>query len=371
MISNSDYKSKQLLRCKIISHSIETEQSFPFSKYVEYCINVYTNFNKWTIFKRYSNFEELHKKLASRFHNLPQLPKKVFFNFRENIIKERKEGLEAYLNFFLKQINVCNLAEILEFIEMDRDIMSLLIKNHSMIDSSPSILSNIYLEQKLSLVNAYTKRADFVSVTDPFELRRDSKTSKSCDDSDKIDTNYYRSFLKFKLKEKTFPKKDKSPATCLIKELLKNLDSNSDNQSNIIKIFEEFLNSKIEWPKFDKNEVILLLYGTKELKGLFYHIGNLKSNLIGSINCLHFIKKLLDYEFNPQCELFVIIIRATMTKEWLRSLNLFEFFKLHNKNITYSVFKILKVFHENDTLNQFCFLEDEMMDKFSLWLDSE
>lgn len=56
--------------------------------------------SRWEVDKRYSSFDSLHDRLASKFKSakLPKLPgKRFFFNMDEDFVHERQQDLQRYL----------------------------------------------------------------------------------------------------------------------------------------------------------------------------------------------------------------------------------------------------------------------------------
>ncbi|GFR64438.1 pX domain containing serine/threonine kinase [Elysia marginata] len=83
----------------LLTCNIETAQKK--DDHMEYIIRVYrgpTKDNTWQVTKRYSDFEKIDAVLRITGIDLPLPPKKVFGNFDRDFIKERQNGLQAYLN---------------------------------------------------------------------------------------------------------------------------------------------------------------------------------------------------------------------------------------------------------------------------------
>lgn len=342
-------QKRLLVKCKNIDHQIQSERTFPFKKYVEYSFKISTNYKKWTIFRRYTDFENLHKKLINRIPKIPNLPAKTFFNMNDKVIKERKMLLEEYLNNLFQIVNVSNYPDILEFIEIDKDLIVLLIKNNSMIDTS-----NILLHPQMLY---------------PTRTKNGSKKSRSYDIMKQ--DNYYKSFLEYKMSDKSVQLLEKSASLMLIEELLYNLQNKSENQCNIIKTFQDYLKSKRNWPRFKSDEISRLFFGDKNNKGLLYHSGRIEHNLIGSISCLEFLAKLVDFEFNPDCELFSSVLK-TLTKEQFLSMDINSHLKSNKPSVVESSFKILKALTDDNNTSTLLkeFIKDkEIMNKYYSWLD--
>jgi hypothetical protein len=369
-VSTSEFK-KAIITAKITQHEVVREGS-PFgNKYVLYFINFYTFYNTWTVKKRYSEFVDLHKTLCAKVKELPELPPKRFFNMSEDTIKERKTMLEFYLNFIFKNLNFCLYPEILEFIEMEKDLLSLLMKNNTMIENTTS--------------NAVKRNYNLKKLDK--EL---TKKSKSVDNNN-LNENYYHTFLDYKM-EKT--SSEKSANLLVIEEFLRNLEYKAENKYDIIKTFESFLKSKKNWPSFKKEELQKLMFGdniiyntvgsfssensnlsgSKNLKGLLYHVGSIDVNPLGAERCLEFLGKLIDYEFNPECDAYIFMIK-TARLEYLLAMQLNEHLRSNKTSVTNTCNRILKCILSDDKfLNSKLrkLLKDEdLIEKFLNWFENE
>ena len=94
--------------------------------YVEYWIEVITDYKKWIIKKRYSEFYELNKKIMLKIPEINKLfPPKRFFKNSEDTIDERKTCFNKYLRFLFKEKNIFSFNEVLDFIQIDKKIVEL------------------------------------------------------------------------------------------------------------------------------------------------------------------------------------------------------------------------------------------------------
>jgi hypothetical protein len=201
--------------------------------------------------------------------------------------------------------------------------------------------------------------------------------------------NYYSTFLDYKM-EKTSSKK--SANMLVIEEFLRNLEFKAENKYDVIKTFESFLKSKKSWPSFKKDEIQKLFYGdvmnntcgsvssdnstlsqSRQVKGLMFHIGNIEQNALGAERCLEFMGKLLDYEFNPECDSYVFIMKTTKP-DYLIMMRLGEHMRNPKANIVYICNRILKASLEGDKFinNKLkkILKDDELIDRFLTWLDN-
>lgn len=98
------------------------------SSHALYKIDVMTKSNHWFVFRRYREFDELHKKLVN-LYGIPKdmlPPKKLTSNMALSHLEKRKAALEHYLQRLVNSSTyVSSSQEILEFLEVQRhDVMS-------------------------------------------------------------------------------------------------------------------------------------------------------------------------------------------------------------------------------------------------------
>jgi PX domain len=346
---------KVYINCRIEDHEIFNQSKFLKSKHVNYIINISTFYKNWIIKKRYSQFENLHNTLSQKITNLPEFPQKRLFSLSQETINERKVKFEFYLNFLFKNVNICVYPEILDFIELEKDLLNLFMINNSVIENSSNsaIKRNIIMRAKSSSVEKNLKSRSY--------------------GANSFDDNYFNSYLdyKFKLSDKK-DKNSKSANMLVIEEFLRNLQFKYENKIDIIKTFEQFLKSKKNWPTFKLDELSKLFYGdlvtdnntiigtnptnnnsfigSREssvekndipLKGLIYHIGSREENLLGSEACLEFLGKLINFEFNPECEAYIYMLKITKIDQ-LNNMRLLEHINSGKHSIMLVVFSILK-----------------------------
>lgn len=412
---------KVYINCRIEDHEIFNASKFLKSKHVNYIINLNTFYKSWTIKKRYSEFEELQNSLSTKITNLPDFPQKRIFSLSTETINERKNAFEFYLNYLFKNVNICVYPEILDFIDLEKDLLNLFMINNSVIENSSNsaIKRNIIMRAKSAASEEKTLK------------------SRSYGGDGNQDDNYFSSFLdyKFKLSDKK-EKNAKSANMMVIEEFLRNLQFKYENKIDIIKTFEQFLKSKKNWPTFKLDELSKLFYGdlvsdhsntiiapsssnannlnlnlhslhsshfnsnnqnkavgnssnnanmsfvlwdTRDcssdradtpLKGLIYHIGSREENLLGSEACLEFLGKLINFEFNPECEAYIYMLKITKTDQ-LNNIRLLEHINSGKHNIIMTAFSILKaiLLEDKQYLIKLKKLisDEEIINKFLLW----
>eukprot|EP00123_Amoebidium_parasiticum_P010121 comp19903_c0_seq1/m.24127 comp19903_c0_seq1/g.24127 ORF comp19903_c0_seq1/g.24127 comp19903_c0_seq1/m.24127 type:complete len:326 (-) comp19903_c0_seq1:596-1573(-) len=75
------------------------------NQYVVYKVELFMKSNQWAIWRRYSDFVDLHSKIAD-LYSLPELPpKKMFGNLSPRLTAERRQALEDYLKRLLLEHN--------------------------------------------------------------------------------------------------------------------------------------------------------------------------------------------------------------------------------------------------------------------------
>lgn len=68
--------------------------------YTVFCIEVNVSGRLYDVEKRYSEFEELHKKVKKRMAT-PEFPPKKVMKWNSKVLEHRRQGLEAYLQGLL------------------------------------------------------------------------------------------------------------------------------------------------------------------------------------------------------------------------------------------------------------------------------
>jgi hypothetical protein len=98
-------------------------------KYIEgktvtfYTVNVNDNFSKqkWTVEKRYSEFEQLHKDLVKLLPNIPPIPGKSIFKITKyDQLSKRRIQLESFLRECCKRKDISGSVFIKNFLELEK-----------------------------------------------------------------------------------------------------------------------------------------------------------------------------------------------------------------------------------------------------------
>ena len=117
-------KEQQVITSTIMVDISEFQEKYIESKVVTfYTVNVYDNFSrkKWTLSKRYSEFEALHKNLTKLIANVPTIPGKSFFKLTStDALTKRKNHLESFLKECVNRKDIMASDYIKDFLELDR-----------------------------------------------------------------------------------------------------------------------------------------------------------------------------------------------------------------------------------------------------------
>ena len=268
--------------------------------FVEYWIEISTDYKKWVIKKRFSEFYELNKKLSTKMPELNKLfPPKRFFKTSEKTSEERKSYFNKYLQYIFKNKNIFTLDELLDFIQIEQKIIELYLKKHTMVKRDPQNITYKALKQQFDKMSTRNKTEKSKSVGytqslatygtnsistkinsideinkghDYFNLNKINKSIiESCDsvyEVEELNTNYYSTLLDFEQSNlQNFDTQEnqsfssKESGTIVIQEFLKNLSQDIDNKTDIVKLFEAFLKDRQEWPKFSNTDIIKLFVG--------------------------------------------------------------------------------------------------------------
>ena len=225
----------------ITDHKVCVESTFPYSNFIEYIVILETKLKSWNFNRRYSHFEALHNDLTRKFANLPAFPEKRFFNKKDWIINERKVMLTEYLNFFLHKTNFTSNSALLEFLEIEKEFIMLLIKY-------PTTINNKTLNKS--------------ALIEKEELARKAKSN----DKEKDILKFF--FTNSKISMNSFDndgfllKLNHNP----IDDLINILESSREDICENVNKFWSKLKRLEVWPSFSKNDIIKLFFGSKNPK---------------------------------------------------------------------------------------------------------
>lgn len=343
----------------ISTYSIKEDENKYFNKnYALYEIKFFTRYKTWTLYKRYSQFLELRDKLASKkIKNLPKLPPKLYFS-NDQKLSERQLGLEDFLNDLFRNVNILRYPEIIEFIKCPKEIIDILSYNIDYLNminmNSSSIINttdnNLYYKGRVT-------------------ISRNSTTSKNENDKN----NFYCSLAKMNLSNDNDKKnvrtseyneeKEITHGGIVIQEFLRNLIDTPYNKTELLYQFEYFLlnrdneesksNSSFKWYFLSENEIKTFLNGFysnishTKINGFLYHCGNIINNKIASEQCLEFLKKLLNEDYNPQADLFLRVFKKCDINDIIQ-MELDKHIINNTNSVRIDAFMILYKYIEND-----------------------
>ena len=343
----------------ISTYSIKEDENKYFKKnYALYEIKFFTRYKTWTLYKRYSQFLELRDKLASKkIKNLPKLPPKLYFS-NEQKLSERQLGLEDFLNDLFRNVNILRYPEIIEFIQCPKEIIDILSYNIDYLNminmNSSSIINttdnNLYYKGRVT-------------------ISRNSSTSKNENDKN----NFYCSLARMNLSNDNDKKnvrtseyneeKEITHGGIVIQEFLRNLIDTPYNKTELLYQFEYFLlnrdneesksNSSFKWYFLSENEIKTFLNGFysnishTKINGFLYHCGNIINNKIASEQCLEFLKKLLNEDYNPQADLFLRVFKKCDINDIIQ-MELDKHIINNTNSVRIDAFMILYKYIEND-----------------------
>ena len=351
----------------------------PNGDYTEYKIELITDYKKWIIKKRYSEFEILNNILNVKIPQVGKLfPPKRFFKNSEETVQQRIKYFSKYMDYIFTNINIFDYPEICDFIQIDKKIIELLIKKHKMLKRDEESLMYQSLKRSFNRINylenltrsmgelpnpqgCLSSLSTKNNSKDEINEKNNTKqlnnyiieNSDSVYEIEETNPNYYCSLLEY---ENSNNKKNYSTdilsntinkninninilnnkqnkiirGNLVIEEFLRNLSQNNDNKTEILRSFQDFLKSGGEWPRLSRSEIEKLFIGiskteeeAENLSGLFQFIGDFKKNIILSIGCLDLLVKLLNNEYNPEVDIYLDIFDS-------RKLNEYQLMKLED-----------------------------------------
>eukprot|EP00124_Ichthyophonus_hoferi_P002642 Ihof_evm2s189 gene=Ihof_evmTU2s189 len=137
------------------------------NQYVVYKVELIMKNTQWAVWKRYSDFIELHSQIAD-LYSLPDLPPKRFFgNLSRELTAERRPVLEKYLRRLLLEHNedVTNNPYVERFLELKGKIPTNTIENRleswhdsyeELVNLVSTIRGNLAVRQRLGTQNSPT-----------------------------------------------------------------------------------------------------------------------------------------------------------------------------------------------------------------------
>ena len=146
------------------------------------------------------------------------------------------------------------------------------IKNKD--EKSKSVGESINLKTNANTISSIStkinSKEDINKNVDYFNLNKiNNSIMESCDsvyEVEELNTNYFSTLLDFEKSNLNYQYFDtqenknlynKESGTIVVQEFLKNLaQKNIENKTDIVKLFEEFLKQRQEWPRFSTADII-------------------------------------------------------------------------------------------------------------------
>ena len=381
------------------------------SDFTEYKIELATDYKKWVIKKRYSEFDTLNNILNTKIPQVDKLfPPKRFFKNSKEIVQERIKCFNKYMNYIFSNINIFEYPEICDFIQIDKKIIELLIKKHRMLNRDEESLMYRSLKKsfnRINLLENLTKSTDEITNTayqNSLSTKCNSKdeiiekvntkqiynyiieNSDSVYEIEEINSNYYCTLLEY---ENSYNNNridissnninnnanavnininnlNKKPnkiiiGNLVIEEFLRNLTQDNDNKTEILRSFQDFLKSGENWPNLSHSEIEKLFIGVPKieegvegLSGLFQFIGDFENNIILAMGCLDLLVKLISIEYNPEIDIYLEIFNARKISEY-QLMKLEDIIKTNKggEKMTKNAIKILEIIFKNKNKEKF------------------
>lgn len=138
--------------------------------------------------------------------------------------------------------------------------------------------------------------------------------------------------------------------------------SNNNNNNNNTKERNNFFKEREKDKEYKEKDI--------SLKGLIYHIGSLQENLLGAEACLEFLGKLINFEFNPECEAYIYMLKITKVDQ-LINMRLIDHINSGKNNLILTSFNILKAILADDRSSAIrlrkIINDDNVIERFLIW----
>ena len=404
LTQTKDYKIEKKsrlfrLKANIVGSKLIHQNGFHHD-YIEYYLQMETDYLKWSLKKRYEDFNKFNTKLIELIPELKKFfPPKRLFKSSDKTVSERIKLFNKYLNYLFCNINIFLIDDIMDFISLKKEIVELFIKKYNML----RINEDNYVLKSLKKACEKIKKKEELKK----EKERIKRNNFNSINIEKQIDNYYEAILDYEIKRQNGfdwdEQKDVTPNLIVIKEFLNNLSEKLENNTEILQSFEKFLNKGAKWTKLSSKEIKILYIGEEgsnnileasriylsqnnnlkkkkissdfkyhsfiefydqdedisfseneeeyyslnydnKVNGLFYLIGNYNNNIFLSIGVLDFLNKLIDTEYNPDSEMYINVFKSCEINQY-KMLNLNKIIKNNvggNKN-NLKAMKLLKL----------------------------
>ncbi|GFT76018.1 hypothetical protein TNCV_1255301 [Trichonephila clavipes] len=131
-------------------------------KFTVYKVVVEAAGNKWFVFRRYNEFSKLLDVLKRQYPNIPlKLPGKKLFgnNFSSDFIKNRRQGLNEFVQKLVTEPSLLQSAEVREFLNVDKNLVPI-SPDEGPLDKVQDLSEALYSEEKSSDADKEEKPVD-------------------------------------------------------------------------------------------------------------------------------------------------------------------------------------------------------------------
>ncbi|XP_054841436.1 serine/threonine-protein kinase Sgk3 isoform X2 [Eublepharis macularius] len=108
--------------CPSVSIPSSDEHRVKKKRFTVYKVLVSVGSNEWFVFRRYAEFDKLYNTLRKQFPTMNlKIPAKRIFgdNFDPDFIKQRRAGLNEFIQNLVRQPELCNHPDVRAFLQMD------------------------------------------------------------------------------------------------------------------------------------------------------------------------------------------------------------------------------------------------------------
>lgn len=331
----------------INGYVIKRENSFPFTKYKEYVINIIFHNNSRQIQRRYSQFRNLHKTLGKRINKLPRFPPKLMLQ-NSKLIKDRMLKLSSYLNNLFQRKDIYQLDEVFNFLDLEKELFLIYKSGNG---------NNIKVEHAASFSTCESENFFGKQIFKP-------KSSELL-----INDNFF-----YCPRRSSDLSQFGVNTTEIVCDFLNNLNLCKEATTDIVKKFEGTVFQKNVLQSITKQHMYKLLYGIMKegefYNGLIFHIGNLKENYFGSLACLELLVKLIEVDIEGERCIFAFK-KGHLSQ--FEEMNIRELLKIPNQNVMNDCFKIIStILSSNDSINLDKLIGDHsLLKKYQMWMSEK
>ena len=262
LTQTKDYKIEKKsrlfrLKANIVGSKLIHQSGFHHD-YIEYYLQMETDYLKWSLKKRYEDFNKFNTKLIELIPELKKFfPPKRLFKSSDKTVSERIKLFNKYLNYLFCNINIFLIDDIMDFISLKKEIVELFIKKYNML----RINEDNYVLKSLKKACEKIKKKEELKK----EKERIKRNNFNSINIEKQIDNYYEAILDYEIKRQNGfdwdEQKDVTPNLIVIKEFLNNLSEKLENNTEILQSFEKFLNKGAKWTKLSSKEIKILYIG--------------------------------------------------------------------------------------------------------------